>query len=136
MTRDIQRRLQHLESQVPRQPTEKEKFAQLHNRFLTYTVAFYLGDPAPEESIANAYRRALGYSSSYDFVQALDAKDSDLKERIRQANRKLLAKFGVSWEEDEWDAIVAAYKRMEAGFSEFYRNTWSETCRGLSWRPW
>jgi hypothetical protein len=39
---------------------------------------------------------------------------------MRQATTKLLAKFGVSWEH-EWDEILEAFNRMEAGFSERYR---------------
>jgi hypothetical protein len=50
---------------------------------------------------------------------------------MRLANSKLLAKFGVSWEH-EWDAIVDAYNRMEAGFSESYETRWYETARSLA----
>ena len=130
MTRDIRRTLQKLESRVPRQPTEQEKIMELHTDFLRYAVAYYLGDPAPdggpEESVADAYARALGYPGSYEFLKACDANDVDLSERICLANSKLLAKFGVSWDHD-WDAIVDAYKLMEAGFSEWYKRCWHET---------
>ena len=39
---------------------------------------------------------------------------------MRLARIKLLAKFGVSWEH-EWDEIVEAFQRMEAGFPEQYK---------------
>ena len=64
-----------------------------------------------------AYTRALGYPRSFEFRKALEANDADLNERMRLANSKLLAKFGVTWEH-EWDAIADACKRMEAGLSE------------------
>jgi hypothetical protein len=79
-----------------------------------------LGDPTPEGAPIEAFRRALGYQHSYDFQKACDANDPDLGERMRQATTKLLAKFGVSWEH-EWDEILEAFNRMEAGFSERYR---------------
>jgi hypothetical protein len=130
MRRDIRRRLEKLESQVPRQPTEEEELVQLHRQFLRYGVAYYLGDPAPdggrEESVADAYARALGYPGSFEFRKALEANDADLNERMRLAENRLLAKFGLSWEH-EWDAIVDAYKRMENGFSERYKRCWHET---------
>ena len=119
MTRDIRRRLEKLESQVPRQPTEQEKIVQLHQQFLRFAVAYYLGDLGPDQSVASAYARALGYPRSLEFRKACEANDADLSERMRLANSRLLAKFGVSWEH-EWDAIIDAYKRMEAGFSQWY----------------
>ena len=51
MTRDIRRRLEKLESQVPRQPTEQEKIVQLHQQFLRFAVAYYLGDLGPDQSV-------------------------------------------------------------------------------------
>jgi hypothetical protein len=127
MTRDIRRRLEKLESQVPRQPTElDEKIIRL-DKFLLLAVAYYLGDPAPDggpdESVMDAYVRALGYPSSYEFRNACDANDEDFNRRRCEANDKLLAKFGVSWGH-EWDAIIDAFKRMEAGFSERYKRCW------------
>ncbi len=120
MTRDIQRRLQKLESQVPQQPTEDDQFVESLQSFLRYAVAYYLGDPTPEESIAEAYIRALAYPNSYEFLKACDANDADLHERIHLANIKLLAKFSVSWEH-EWDQIADAFQRVEDGLPEFYK---------------
>ena len=120
MTRALQRRLQKLESQVPRQPTEQEKREKIVQRFLVCAVAYYLGDPTPDGSVAEAYRRALGYPHSYEFQKAWDANDPDFYERDRLARIKLLAKFGVSWEH-EWEEIIEAFKRMEAGLPEQYK---------------
>ena len=132
MTRNIRKRLQKLESQVPRHPTKLEKETARLKCFLRYAVAYYLGDPTPEESVAEAYSRALGYPRTYEFGKACDAGDPDLTERMASANNKLLAKFGVSWGH-EWDAIVDAFKLMETGFSEWYKRRWHETAtRSLS----
>jgi hypothetical protein len=125
MTRDIRSRLEKLESRVPRQPTEQqdEQIARLHD-FLRLAVAYYLGDPAPdggpEEAPADAYARALGYPRSFEFRKACEANDADLCERMRLANSKLLAKFGVSWEHKS-EEIAEAFERMEAGLSESYK---------------
>src|SRR5262249_76612 len=120
MTRDIERRLQKLESQLPRQPTEQEKIVASLQRFLFFAVAYYLGDPPPEEAPIDGYRRALGYPHRNEFRKARDANDPDLYKRDRLARIKLLAKFGVSWEH-EWGKIVEAFKRMQAGFPERYK---------------
>src|SRR5262245_14959188 len=82
MMRDIERRLHKLESQVPPpKPAEEQKIVQGLQRFLMNAVAYYLGDPTPKESIAQAYMRALGYSHWYEFRKALDANDPDFFER-------------------------------------------------------
>jgi hypothetical protein len=124
MTRNLRQRLQKLEAQAPRQPTEQdEQIARLRG-FLRLAVAYYLGDPAPdggrEESVADAYARALGYPSSFEFRQACEVNNADLSERMRLANSKLLAKFGVS-REHKSEEIGEAFKRMEAGLSESYK---------------
>jgi hypothetical protein len=123
MTRDIERRLQKLESQVPRQPTEQEKNLERLQLFLVFAIAYYLGDPSPEESPAQGYMRALGYSNSYEFKKAFAANDPDFQERVRLANSKLLEKFGVSCEHES-ENIAEAFKRMEAGLPEQYKACW------------
>src|SRR6185295_1933172 len=121
MTRDIERRLQKLESQMPPpKPTEEQEIVQNPQRFLRCAIAYYLGDPTSEESIAEAYSRALGYPHMYEFKKALNAKDPDFFERDRSARIKLWEKFGVS-RESEQKAIAEAFSRMEAGFSERYK---------------
>jgi hypothetical protein len=123
MTRDTQRRLQKLESQVPRQPTEQEKQqknVQSFQMFLMCAIAYYLGDPTPEGSVMDAYMRALGYPHSYEFQKAWKANDPDLNERDRLARIKLLEKFGVSLDH-EWEEISEALQRMEAGLPEQYK---------------
>ena len=124
MKRDIRRRLQKLESQVPPQRSQSKKTIEGLHWLFRFGVAYYLGDPTPEESVAEAYARALGYPNSYEFKKALKASDSDLDERMYLANTRLLEKFGIGWEERNWDAMEAALTRMIDGFSEFYAQQW------------
>jgi hypothetical protein len=120
MMRDIERRLRKLESQVPPQPTEEEKTSGRLQWFLICAVAYYLGDPTPQEAPVEAYMRALGYPNPHEFRKAWDANDPDVHERDRLARIKLLEKFGVSWEH-EWEEIIEAFERMEAGLPERYK---------------
>src|SRR5262245_4240932 len=117
MTRDIERRLQKLESQVPRQPTEQEKFARSFQIFLLCAVSYYLGDSTPEEAPIEGYLRALGYRNMDEYRKALHP---DLQERVRVARTKLLEKFGVSFEHQSED-IAEALQRMEAGLPERHK---------------
>jgi hypothetical protein len=123
MTRDIERSLQKLESQVPRQPTEQEKNVERLQRFVWCAIAYYLGDLKPEESVAEAYTRALGYPNVNEFRKVLGANDPDLQERMRMANSKLLEKFGVS-SEPQAEEITEAFQRMEDGLPEQYKACW------------
>jgi hypothetical protein len=120
MTRNLQRRLQKLESQVPRQPTGQERDVQSLQNFLVFAMAYYLGDPGPEEAPITAYGRALGYPNSHEFRKAWDGNDPDLYERDRLARVKLLEKFGVSWDHER-EEIGEAFQRMEAGLPEPYK---------------
>lgn len=126
MTRNLQRRLQKLESQVPRQPTEQERDVQSLQNFLVFAMAYYLGDPGPEEAPITAYGRALGYPNSHEFRKAWDGNDPDLYERDRLARVKLLEKFGVSWEHER-EEIGEAFQRMEAGLPEPYKTPYRQT---------
>jgi hypothetical protein len=120
MTRNLQRRLQKLESQVPRQPTGQERDVQSLQNFLVFAMAYYLGDPGPEEAPITAYGRALGYPNSHEFRKAWDGNDPDLYERDRLARVKLLEKFGESWDHER-EEIGEAFQRMEAGLPEPYK---------------
>jgi hypothetical protein len=121
MTRDIERRLQRLESQAPPpQLTEKEKTVQIVHTFLRCAVAYYLGDPTPGGSPGEAFVRALGYSHSNEFHNAIEANDPDFNERWHRARNKLFEKFGLS-SKPEWEEIVEAFRRMHAGFPDRYK---------------
>jgi hypothetical protein len=134
MNRDMRRRLKKLESRLPRQQTDLEKIAMsieeacvYYNTLLTVAVAYYLGDPDPEGSAAEAHARALGYSNTFEYRQGLEGKDATFDERERHARKKLLAKFGVRMEDNK-EALLEAFGLMEAGLPEHYK----EICHGVA----
>ena len=128
MTRKLRKRIEKLKSLIPRQRTELEKETARLRWLLTLSVAFYLGDPKPGRSVAEAHARALGYPTSSEYDKALAHQDPDCIERMRLANDKLLAKFGVNWGA-EWNALVDAFERVKAGFSEEYKQSWDKVQR-------
>ena len=128
MKRDIEQRLEKLERRIPQEPTEKEKLDRWLGHLKLLAIAFYLGDPTPEGSIAEAFCRAVGYPNGYEFKKALEGKDPDLEERLNSAQKKLFAKFGINLE-GKWDAIEDAFKRMEEGLPDYYKKCIREYLR-------
>ena len=110
MKRDFQQRLAKLESQA------NVRRIQL----LLLAIAYYLGNPTEVDHPIEAYVHALGYPSTDEFKQALEKERSEVEARLQSAYEKLLAKFGVS-QEDEWPA-ADALERIEAGLSDEYKN--------------
>ena len=122
MIRNLRRRLEFIESKIPRQPTEQEKLHAWLSQFMVYAIAFYLGEPKPEESIMDAYMRALGYGHSFEYLKACKAENSDLIERVRVARAKVFAKFGIDdMSTCDSRAFADAAKRIKAGFSDLYK---------------
>jgi hypothetical protein len=126
MTRDIRKRIQKLESQIPPQPNKQDEAIQYLHRLLFFSIAHYLGNPTEDEAAFSAYGRALGYASSFELREAMLANDPDFRERNAVARRQLLAKFGVSLD-DNRDALLEAFERMERGFSESYKRRFSRS---------
>ena len=111
MKRDFRQRLAKLESQ-----------ASVRRDWLLFVaVAYYLGNPTEVDHPIEAFAHALGYPSTDEFKQALEKEGSEFDARATSAHEKLLAKFGVSWE-DEWPAFLDALGRMEAGLSDEYKD--------------
>ena len=110
MKRDFQQRLAKLESQAS---------ARL-NQLLLLAIAYYLGNPTEVDHPLEAYVHALGYPSTDEWKQALEKERSEVEARAKSAYEKLMAKFGVS-QEDEWPA-ADALERIEAGLSDEYKN--------------
>jgi len=110
MKRDFQQRLAKLESQANVRRTQ----------LLLLAIAYYLGNPTEVDSQFEAFSHALGYPSMDEFDQALEKEESEFEARLLSANEKLMAKFGVS-QEDEWPA-ADALERIEAGLSDEYKN--------------
>ena len=110
MKRDFRQRLAELESQAS---------ARL-SHLLLLAIAYYLGNPTEVDYPVEAFAHALGYPSTDEFKQALEKERSEVEARSDSAYEKLLAKFGVS-QEDEWPA-ADALERIEAGLSDEYKN--------------
>ena len=110
MKRDFQQRLAKLESQASARRTQ----------LLLLAIAYYLGNPTEVDHPIEAYVHALGYPSTDEFKQALEKERSEVEARSDSAYEKLMAKFGVS-QEDEWPA-ADALERIEAGLSDEYKN--------------
>ena len=110
----------------------------LMRAFVEVCAAFYLGDPQPGESLVQAHARALGYQSSREYCDAVEARDPDVFKRIASTNNLVKAKFGVDFKHDfvhNFDKILEAFGRMEAGFSEFYKRIWDELRSTIQRRP-
>ena len=75
--------------------------------------------------LVEAYARALEFESS---SQLLEASPATIAEREAPAFDRLLAKFGVS-RNDDWDTLIDAFKRMEDGLSERYKEVLQEHAR-------
>ena len=58
----------------------------------------------------------------------LKASPATIAEREAPAFDRLLAKFGVS-RNDDWDTLIDAFKRMEDGLSERYKEVLQEHAR-------
>ena len=110
MKRDFQQRLAKLESQAS---------ARL-NQLLLLAIAYYLGNPTEADSPFEAYAHALGYPSWNELKQANEKERSEVEAREVSTYEKLMAKFGVS-QEDEWPA-ADALERIEAGLSDEYKD--------------
>ena len=110
MKRDFQQRLAKLEAQA----------SVWRDQLLLLAIAYYLGNPTEVDHPIEAYVHALGYPSTDEFKQALEKERSEVEARSDSAYEKLMAKFGVS-QEDEWPA-ADALERIEAGLSDEYKN--------------
>jgi len=111
MKRDFQQRLAKLEAQA----------SVWRDQLLLLAIAYYLGNPTEADSPFEAYAHALGYPSWNELKQANEKERSEVEAREVSTYEKLMAKFGVS-QEDEWPAITDAQERMEAGLSDEYKD--------------
>jgi len=120
----IERRLRKLEFQTARLPSEEFKYMLRYERFIINTIAFYLGDPKPGESIAEVYMRVLGYQDFFEFRRCYEVNDPDYSERMHLAIAKLYEKFGLDvgvGPDIDLDQLEEAFKRMEAGLTGQYK---------------
>ena len=125
MKRSILNRLQKLkfsiELRIAREESRKSRYLA---RFTYLAIAYYLGDPRPDEAPGEAYARALGYADWMEL--GLQGEKAPTRwERSLRAEKQLLAKFGVSGNEISDEAL----ERMKNGLSELYRRALAEIDR-------
>ena len=119
MMRELQKRLRKLELIMPRQPDEYMCWACALEWF---AVAYYLGDPSPDEAPFAAFARALGYAGERELNKSMTYRPHALVRSFLAAKNKLLAKFGVSGTSHQAIALWQALKRMEAGLPNSYKD--------------
>jgi hypothetical protein len=121
MTRALERRLQKLGAAIAKRQAERLAVTHKSRKHLIRTaIGYYLGEPRPNESPWEAIARAFGFKDGMEMGRAFDGPAQDFAERMRQAERKLFARFGVDLDGDQ-DELDDAFKRMEVGLSEPFR---------------
>jgi hypothetical protein len=94
---------------------------------LWFAIAYYLGNPAPNEKPFAAFARALGYANESELNAAIEKNHRDLSSRLHSAEDRAYAKFGifVSSLDERDDACKARFwenlKRMYAGLPRSYK---------------
>jgi hypothetical protein len=131
MMQGLDRRLRKLESVLPPLLTPDESWIA---GLLWFAVAYYLGNPSPDEKPFAAFARALGYANESELNAVIEKNHRDLSNRLRSAEDRALAKFGifVSSLDERDDACKARFwenlKRMYAGLPRSYKNNSTEWC--------
>jgi hypothetical protein len=85
MMHGLDRRLRKLESVLPPLLTPNESWIA---GLLWFAVAYYLGNPSPDEKPFAAYARALGYAKESELKSAMGAKDRELSLKLADLFRK------------------------------------------------
>jgi hypothetical protein len=124
ITRDLQKRLQKLESRMACRPEPKTIY--FYRLFLAFAIAQYLGNQDPHETPQFAIARVF----RSEFENAVECSNPTLDEIWAMVASQLLAKFGVS-PNDKPDVLAEAFERMEAGLCETYKELLFRVARGL-----
>ena len=122
MIRNLQKRLRKLESILP--PLLTDEVSWIFG-LLWFSVAYYLGNPEPDEKPAAAYARALGYANEFELNSAMQKNYRDVSNRVYHAEDKVCAKFGIhipSLEDGDSKKLSIALVRMETGLPQSYKN--------------
>jgi hypothetical protein len=118
MIRDLNKRLRKLESRLPREESEEEKFTRALVPLLATAFGHYLGDLKPNEPLEAGYGRALGYEHVREVLDALRHNQPDFEDRWARAKHELFMKFGVDLSTADNGEFKEALKRMHAGLPE------------------
>ena len=127
MTHSLERRLRRLESLLPPLLTENVSWT---SGLLWFAIAYYLGNPAPNEKPFAAFARALGYANESELNAAIEKNHRDLSIRLHSAEDRVYARFGIyvsslkdREELDDTDKarFWKSLKRMEDGLPRSYK---------------
>jgi hypothetical protein len=84
---------------------------------LWFAVAYYLGNPSPDEKPFAAFARALGYPDQSELESAMEAPIRDLAEQLLPVIDEINARFGtVGRSRDTSDRLHTATDRVRAKF--------------------
>ena len=122
MMRDLERRVRKLESILP--PLLDGDVSWMFG-VLWFAVAYYLGNPSPDDKPVAAYARALGYANESELNSAMHKNYRDLSNRVYRAEDKVYAKFGIyidSLDDDDLKKHAIALARMATGLPQSYQN--------------
>ncbi len=114
MRKTILRRLEALEQEHrAREQEELESLVDASVYLWRIVLAYYLGDLQSDANPSEAHARALRYSSSHDFADALDKNDVlELQKRFNRACRKLFAKVGLDFDATPPNLLFDAFGTM------------------------
>jgi len=121
MTRDLGRRIRKLESILPPLITDYDSWM---FGLLWFAVAYYFGNPLPDETPFAAYARALGYADESEFNRAMADNYLEVSNRVSRAEHKICARFGIdipSLEDCDLEMFSKALQRMEADLPRLYK---------------
>ena len=126
MTHSLERRLRRLELLLP--PLLDESVSWLSG-LLWFAIAFYLGEPAPNEKPFVAFARALGYATALELNAAIEKNLIGTCRCSQSAEDRVFREFGifVSSLDEHDDACKARFwenqKRMYVGLPRSYKKT-------------
>ena len=129
MSRAMERRLAELEAKIAPRRADRLAAAQRSTEDLIRTaIGHYLGKPQPDEQPWKAIARGIGYKDSKEMTLTLMENEQEFSKKVRQAERRLFAQFGVDLDGDQ-EGFEDALKRMEAGLPESSREELRERRR-------
>lgn len=109
---DLSRRLAKLERGI--EPEVECAGLDWLGRMKTIVLAFHLGDAQPEESMATAYGRALGYEASSEMKRDLLAANGEVSRRHGAAMGRLFAQHGIDIATTSWEQQVDTFDKLLA----------------------
>ena len=115
MRNKTRRRLELLESEGRTRKLHRQSISKTIS-FLCWKIvlAYYVGGlRSDEENPGEAYARALGYESRFDYLEALsNAKESEIDNRFKNAARRLFAQADLDFDRCPSSALSESFIRL------------------------